>query len=403
MPLPPASPDATRRAPPVSLGADSVPLLHEIGEAIELGVFTLDQDLVVRSWNRWMSAASGIDPDAVVGRPLLDQFPEVRGTAAESALRRGLDGATVVWAHQFHRFLIPLPPRPGYERFPRMQQSAQIMPIRDASLDGAMVMVRDVSERVAQEEDLHAALQRAEGASRAKSDFLASMSHELRTPLSAVIGYMDLLVGDMVGPVPENQKVYLKRVRSAAHHLISIIEEILVFARIEAGKEEAHPEALDIVALAHDVEELLEPQAFTKGLTLRVVVPDQPLIASTDATKLRQILINLVGNAVKFTDVGSVDLELAVEGDAMRFSIRDTGPGIPASHLEDIFDPFTQVDQSLKRSKGGTGLGLPVSRRLAQLLGGDLTVASKAGVGTTFTLRLPLRRALADDTLPSAN
>ena len=272
-----------------------------------------------------------------------------------------------------------------------MQQSARILPmLRGGRAAGVVVLVQDVTERVAREEELRDALRQAEVASQAKSDFLASMSHELRTPLSAIIGYMDLLEGEMVGAVEPLQKTYLGRVKAAARHLINIIEEILTFSRIEAGKEPLHAEPLDASALARDVEELFEPQALRKGLTLSVSLPREPVPLHTDATKLRQILINLVGNAMKFTDAGEVALEMRVIGEHVVFRIRDTGPGIGAADLGKIFDPFTQVDQSLRRSKGGTGLGLPVSRRLAHLLGGELTVESVAGEGTTFTLSVPI-------------
>ena len=375
----------------LALDAASLPMLLALSEVLELGVLSLDHDLAIRGWNRWLTAASDIQAADVVGRPLLELFPELAGSAAEAALRRALDGSTTVWAHRFHQFLLPFPAPTGYEQFARMQQSAHIIPTgRDGQFDGVLVLVQDVTERVAREQELRDALKRAESASQAKSEFLASMSHELRTPLSAIVGYMELLQGEMVGPVAPQQHVYLGRVKAAARHLISIIEEILSFARVDAGKEEVHYEMLDAVALARDVEELLEPQALAKGLSLAVTLPAHDVVLSTDATKLRQILINLLGNALKFTDTGRVSLEMSPLADEVHFCIRDTGPGINPADLERIFDPFTQVDQSLRRSKGGTGLGLPVSRRLAHLLGGDLSVESIRGEGTAFTLRLPL-------------
>jgi signal transduction histidine kinase len=374
----------------ISVGPESLPLLLELGDVLELGILALDRDLVVRGWNRWLAAASGTPPSEAEGRGVLDVFAELRGSAAEGALRRALSGATMVWAHRFHRYFVPLPPPPGHERFARMQQSARVMPLlRAGEVDGVLVLIHDVTERVAREDELNEALRLAQMANQAKSEFLASMSHELRTPLGAVIGYMELLEGEMVGPVSPQQKNYLGRVRSAARHLITIIEEILTFSRIEAGKEEVHAEVVDAVALARAVGELFEPQALRKGVALAVSLPAESLMVGTDPTKLRQILINLLGNAMKFTDAGQVELEMTVTRERVSFRVRDTGPGIVAADLERIFDPFTQVDQSLKRSQGGTGLGLPVSRRLAHLLGGDLSVESVPLRGTTFTLWLP--------------
>ena len=383
----------SREEPLPSAEHASLTVLHELAQVLELGVLTVDRNLVVTSCNRWLAAAIEADTSSLVGRSLLDSFPELRGGPAELAMLGALAGSTTVWAHRFHRYFLPLPPRPpaGDGRFERMQQSAHIMPIvRGGEIQGAIVLLQDVTERVAREEQLRDALSRAEVASQAKSDFLASMSHELRTPLSAIIGYMDLLESEMVGPVQPLQKQYFGRVKLAAKHLVHIIEEILTFSRVEAGKEPLLPEMVDGVALTRSVVEMFEPQAAGKGLLVREGVPDAPVMLFTDATKLRQILINVVGNAMKFTEAGRVDVCVESHAERVTFSVRDTGPGMTEADLELIFDPFTQLDQSLTRSKGGTGLGLPVSRKLAHLLGGDLIVSSVPGEGTTFTLWLPL-------------
>ena len=387
----------------IAVGPESLPLLTGLGEVLELGIVTLDADLIVRGWNRWLAAASDMPADAIVGRSLSDVFPELAGGPAEGALRRALGGITTVWAHRFHRYFLPLPAPTGDMRFERMQQSARIMPmLRDGRVEGVLVLVQDVTERVGREEELRDALERAQTASQAKSEFLASMSHELRTPLSAIVGYMELLEGEMVGPVAPQQKNYLGRVKSAAKHLISIIEEILTFSRIEAGKEEVRVELVDATTLVRDVGELFEPQSLHKGVALGIMLPTERVLVDTDPTRLRQILINLLGNAIKFTDAGQVALEMTLTEDRVHFRVRDTGPGITEVDLERIFDPFTQLDQSLRRTKGGTGLGLPVSRRLAHLLGGDLSVDSVPGQGTTFTLWLPRSVGMPDGASGSA-
>jgi signal transduction histidine kinase len=376
---------------PFSGDEESMLLLHELAQVLELGVLTADRDLVITGCNRWLTAVLESQHRDIVGCPLLEVFPELRGGPAEVALRAALSGSTTVWSHRFHRYFLPLPARPAVSegQFERMQQSARIMPlVRGGAIDGVIVLVQDVTERAAREEQLRDALSRAEVASQAKSDFLASMSHELRTPLSAIIGYMDLLESEMVGPVEPLQKEYLGRVKSAARHLVQIIEEILTFSRVEAGKEPLQLEAVDGAAIARGVVELFEPQAATKRLSLHASVPDSAMLF-TDPTKLRQILINVVGNAMKFTESGAVTVSAQQQGDRVTFSVTDTGPGMTAADLERIFDPFTQLDQSLTRSKGGTGLGLPVSRKLAHLLGGDLLVDSAPGQGTTFHLWLP--------------
>ena len=378
------------RAPAFPVSADALALLHDVGDLLERGVLVLDHELRIVGWNRWLTTASGLGAADVLGRFLTDVFPDLRDSAAEEAFRRALTGSTTMWSHQFHRFLLPIPAPLGFARFPRMQQTARILPLlRDERVDGVLVLVDDVTERVAREDDLREALQRAEVASQAKSDFLASMSHELRTPLSAIVGYMDLMTTEIIGPIDALQKNYLGRVKAAAVHLISIIEEILTFSRVAAGRDSVHPETLDVCALVRDVELLFEPQAQHKGLALRITTPPGEVMVWTDATKLRQILINLVGNAMKFTIEGHVSLAVTVDGERVLFAVQDTGPGIPEGDLDRIFQPFTQLDQSLRRQKGGTGLGLPVSRKLAELLGGELSVESVHGQGTRFTLWLP--------------
>lgn len=382
-----------RDEPLLSADGESLTVLHELAQVLELGVLTVNRSLVVTSCNRWLAAALPQATSSIVGQPLLSVFPELCGTAAELAFQNALAGATTVWAHRFHRYLLPLPPRPSVSegRYDRMQQSAHVMPLgRDGAIEGVVVIIQDVTERVTREDQLREALGQAEVASQAKSDFLASMSHELRTPLGAIIGYMDLLESDMVGPVLPLQKQYLGRVKSAARHLIQIIEEILTFSRVEAGKEPIALEAVDGVTVAQNVVELFEPQAATKKLALHATLPPTPVMLFTDPTKLRQILINVIGNAMKFTDAGSVRIAMSCDAERVTFGITDTGPGMSHDDVGRIFDPFTQLDQSLTRAKGGTGLGLPVSRKLAHLLGGDLVVHSVVGAGTTFTLWLPI-------------
>jgi two-component system sensor histidine kinase/response regulator len=272
-----------------------------------------------------------------------------------------------------------------------MQQSARIAPLfAEGRVAGAVALIQDVTERVAREAELRAALELAENASLAKSQFMAAMSHELRTPLGAIIGYSDLLETEVMGPLLELQKQSMRRVKAGATHLLGIIEEILTFSRVDAGREPLHPERVDPAAIAADALALVEPQAQQKGLAVRLLVDDAPGELVTDPGKLRQILVNLLGNAVKFTDRGEVELRVWGEPERVCFQVADTGPGIPVEFIERIFEPFTQVDNTHTRVKGGTGLGLPVSQRLARLLGGDLRVESSGPAGSRFTLTLPV-------------
>lgn len=380
-------------------------LQHDLGDVLEIGILTTDADLVVRSWNRWLENASGLAAEDVVGRALVDVYPELRGSHVEMAFRRAAGGSPVVLSHRFHEYVLPFASADAARGFSHMQQSARLLPLHDARqrVNGVLAVLEDVTDRVAREEELKDAMEAAQGASKAKSEFLASMSHELRTPLAAMVGYADLLLNDMVGPTTPLQQDHLGRLKSCAFHLLGIVEEILTFARAEAGREQVHAEQLDAVALARAALSLVEPQLRAKHLELVVELPPGPLTIATDAGKLRQILINLLGNAVKFTREGRVTLTVADLGPQVQFTVADTGPGMSPEDLTRIFEPFTQLEQSWSRANGGTGLGLPVSRQLAHLLGGDVTVTSERGVGSAFTLVLPtnLSAAMLPTPLPA--
>ena len=262
-----------------------------------------------------------------------------------------------------------------------------------------LVISRDVTERRETQEELRRAKDAAEAASQAKSRFLAVTSHELRTPLTAVIGYSDLLSAGVSGPLSEQQNVQVSRIKAAAWHLVSIIDEILTFSRLEAGTEHVIAETTDVAALIDDCAELLRPQAQARGIGLRVHNgATAPIVIHTDPGKLRQIVLNLAGNAIKFTDRGEVVLSIAAAGETVRISVCDTGPGIPPDMLESIFEPFVQVDQTNTRTRGGTGLGLSVSRSLARMLGGEICAANGAECGAHFELHVP---DLSTATLPA--
>lgn len=234
----------------------------------------------------------------------------------------------------------------------------------------------------------------AERANRSKANFVATISHELRTPINAVIGYTDLLSQGIDGPVNSGQQEHLGRMRASGAHLLALIDELLGYARIEAGEETVRPEHVNLHDVVSESLELVRPLAVLKGLSLRVEGPDAPVALHTDPLKLRQVLVNIIANAVKFTDHGDVSVLLRVEGAASEvcvfLQVTDTGVGIAAEDREHVFDPFWQKDPTARNTAGSSGLGLSVARTLARLLGGDVVVSSSApGQGSTLMVSLP--------------
>jgi signal transduction histidine kinase len=236
--------------------------------------------------------------------------------------------------------------------------------------------------------------ERAHAASEAKSTFLATMSHELRTPLTAIIGYQELLIDGLFGNLSEVQRRHLARIGVSAKHLLALIDQILTLARVEAGEEVVVLENVAVAELVDWTATIIEPLARAKGLTFTATAPVEAGAATTclrtDATKVRQILVNLLGNAVKFTDHGEVELRVSRRDATLEFVIRDSGIGIAPADVDRVFEAFWQVEQRPTRMVGGSGLGLSVSRRLARLLGGDVTVQSATGQGSTFVVSLPV-------------
>jgi PAS domain S-box-containing protein len=262
---------------------------------------------------------------------------------------------------------------------------------------------RDITERRRYEDDLRQARERAEEASRAKSEFLAHMSHEIRTPLYSVLGLAQLVSRE---PLSTNQHGMIDRIQEAGQTLLGIISDIQDLSRIEAGKLIIEPHSFELEALLAKVAALFAPKARAQGLRLRIQPPlPAPGLLRGDALRLEQVLNNLVGNAIKFTDMGEVEVEAQVVARSnqevrLRFSIHDTGGGIAPEVLARLFTPFTQGDPGITRRHGGTGLGLAISKRLVMLMGGEIGAESQPGHGSTFWFEIPF--PLATPTYPDA-
>jgi PAS domain S-box-containing protein len=254
-----------------------------------------------------------------------------------------------------------------------------------------LMLAEELGRRAAIALDNARLLRDAQEADRAKADFLAVISHELRTPLNAIMGYSDLMDAEISGHLTDKQRRQVDRIRASARHLLQLIEEILSFARLQAGGDELQLDLVDAVSLMDEAAAVTEPLARAKELEFAVEADVDSLMLETDAGKVRQVLVNLLSNAVKFTERGSVKLSMRRVDGRVVFEVADTGVGIPTEQVQRIYDPFWQGERPNTRRAGGTGLGLSVSRRYVRLLRGDLDVHSEPGRGTTFTFTVPLR------------
>ncbi|HUF50646.1 MAG TPA: response regulator [Longimicrobiales bacterium] len=364
---------------------ESETLLSQFMENLPMGVVVIDAQWQPRFANN--SAVDILGPSVLVDtgeRPLplfrADDHTPYPDADSPLALALAGDSATVDDAEVIvdgRRVPVEVSAAPVYDAHGRIAY--------------AIAAFSDVTERKRGEEALRAAKESAESANRTKSDFLARMSHELRTPLNSVIGFANILLKNKAGNMRDQDVAYLARILDNGKHLLLLINDILDLSKIEAGKIQLDEEDVDIREVVRGVVHQFDATLKSGDVDVRVVVPDavDPLV--TDAARLRQVLINLIGNAIKFTEHGHVTVTVDQAPDSQRVAsirVADTGIGIPEDRLDAIFDAFEQAESSTTRKYGGTGLGLPISRALCELLGYRLSVRSRVGAGTEFTIDL---------------
>ncbi|MBP2314915.1 ATP-binding protein [Azospirillum soli] len=354
-------------------------------------VYDVNRRLVVAN-RRYLEIFPYLRDLIVPGMP----FERVAERASSVLLPHGTEAerrAWAAWRLRAHEAAVP---------FEQVLPSGRTVQSTQAKMpDGGFVSVhRDVTAAKQAEAQMAAAKEAAERANRTKSEFLSNMSHELRTPLNAIIGFAQVLEEDGAGTEVERAE-YARDIRLSGEHLLAIINDVLDMSKLEAGAMTLHESECDLGRLVLRAAGMLREQARAGGVTLRTTAPDEPLRVRADERLIRQVVLNLVSNAVKFTDDGGrVCVAVGEDEDGtLRVEVTDTGMGVSGEHLSKVFQPFYQVDSAASRKRGGTGLGLPISLAIMKMHQGSLDIASEPGCGTTIVATLPAERRLPDAAL----
>ncbi|GIL41182.1 sensor histidine kinase [Roseiterribacter gracilis] len=364
-------------------------LLAFIEDSGAVGVLQLDGRARIRRVNGAFVRRFGFQPDELIGHPATILLPPEDHALAEQRFADAFAGTN---GHDWRNW-----------RVRSRDGSLHTVIIDSVAIDqahperGIDLIVTDVTEHEQRRLELAQARDAAEIASRAKSAFLANVSHELRTPLNAILGFSEIMAYGLLGPITVPRYAeYVTDIHRSASHLLDIINALLDLAKIEAGRMELREQRCDLQVIAQEVMSLLQPKIESAGIEVSIACeqPLPPLLG--DMTKLRQMLVNLLANAVKFTPIeGNIVIELYRRGDQLGFAVVDSGVGMTDSEIDLALEPFRQVGDAMARPDAGTGLGLPLTRALAVAHGADLAIESSKGVGTRVAVLFPASRTLS--------
>ena len=387
------------------------------------GVCVIDKDYIVRFWNNCMEDWTGIHKDYIIGDDLGNNFPYFNEPKCRSRIESIFNGGPpIVLSARLHKDIFPSPLPDGDLRI--LNTTVTAVPASDGNSYDALFVAEDITEHKRLEQvsirarkeveeanrKLEQALdhaniltRKAKVANNAKSEFLANMSHEIRTPMNGIVGMLTLALNK---EREEKIREYLTIAKTCADNLLNLINDILDISKVEAGKLAIEIIDCNVDEMLNVINSSMRPSALEKGISFDVILKtDVPDKIKTDPTRLNQCLVNLIGNSVKFTETGGVTVELSLEEMGgkpfVRFDVVDTGIGIPVDQQKSIFDKFMQADSSTTRKHGGTGLGLAITKQLTELLGGDLTLTSEPGKGSTFSVIIPANIDIASATMIS--